>query len=165
MKTVCNVVFLCMAGLLAGCLAIQPVKWSKNAPMDMSKGAKVEVRASCQMPSPDVAYLQTDIQQQVNKVLTGGTDIPDAYKIDVTITKYDKGSAFARFMLIGLGQMYLCGTIEIKQGEPPVVIRAGGFQKNYCVGGIAGGMATMQKDVLPTVGQAIADALKDQQAK
>ena len=116
--------------------------------------------ASCEMPSADLTYLQTDIQQKLREVLSGNPDVPDAYRIDVTITRYDKGNAFARFMLIGLGQMYLYGTVEISQGEPPVVLWQGDFKKNYCLGGIAGGMATMQKSVLPNVGKAIANAIQ-----
>jgi hypothetical protein len=131
----------------------------------LDQRGKVAVEASCEMPSADITYLQGDIQQKVREVLSGNPDLPDTYKVEVTITKYDKGNAFARFMLIGLGQMYLYGTVEIKQGEPPVVIRAGEFKKNYCVGGMMGGMASMQKDVLPKVGQAIADAIKKQQTE
>lgn len=151
--------------LMTGCMATQPVTWHKAGEMDMTKGGKVAVTSSCVMPPADVAYLQSDIQQKVQAVLQGSRNAPDTYRIEVTITKYDKGSAFARFMLIGLGQMYLDGTVEIKQGDPPVVIRAGDFRKNFCVGGIAGGLATMQKSVLPQVGTAIADAIKKQQAK
>ena len=64
-------------------------------------------------------------------------------------------------MLIGLGQMYLYGNVEIKNGSPPVIIRSGSFKKNYCVGGLVGGLATMQKDMLPKVGLAIADAINN----
>lgn len=150
---------------LTGCMATQPITWNKTDEMDLAKGGKVAVDASCEMPPADLAFLQTDIQEKVKAVLSGNENGRDAYKIEVTITKYDKGNAFARFMLIGLGQMYLYGTVEITQGNPPVVIREGEFKKNYCVGGIAGGMATMQKDVLPKVGKAIADAIQTQQAK
>jgi len=129
--------------LFAGCMANQPVTWTKHGAVDLSKGGKVEVKAACEMPPTDLAYLQNDIQQQVDKVLTGKTDVPDAYKIDVRITTYDEGNAFARLMLIGLGQMYLYGTVDIKQGEPPVLIRTGDFNKNFCVGGLIGGTATM----------------------
>ena len=149
-----------MASLFTGCLATQPVTWTKTAPMDLSKGGKVSVTAACDIPASDMSYLQTNIQTKVRDVLAGNPDLPDAYKIEVSITKYDQGNAFARFMLIGLGQMYLDGTVEIKQGEPPVVVRQGDFKKNYCVGGIIGGSATMQQTVLPKVGQAIADAIK-----
>ena len=165
MSMVRSIGVLCAASILTGCMATQPVKWTKTAPMDLAKGCKVMVNASCEMPLTDLTFLQTDIQQKVRDVLSGNPDLPDAYKVEVSITKYDKGNAFARFMLIGLGQMYLYGTVEVKQGEPPVVIRQGEFQKNYCVGGIAGGMANMQRDVLPKVGNAIADAIKSQQAE
>jgi hypothetical protein len=163
MKFIQSIGLMVLACIFAGCAATQPVKWTTCAPMDLTKGGKVAVTAGCEMPPADMAYLQGDIQQKVREVLSGDPDLPDAYKVEVTITKYDKGNAFARFMLIGLGQMYLYGTVEIQQGEPPVVIREGEFKKNYCVGGIMGGSATMQKDVLPKVGKAIADAIKKQQ--
>lgn len=121
--------------------------------------------ATCKMPRADISYLQTDIQDQVESILCGSATAPDAYNIKVTITKYDKGNAFARFMLIGLGQMYLDGTVEVLQGEPPIVIRKGEFKKNYCLGGFAGGMATMQNNVLPEVGKSLSEAIKPQQAK
>jgi len=151
--------------ILTGCMATQPVTWNKSGDMDLTKGGKVAVEASCEIPPADLAYLQTDIQEKVKAVLTGNDNTRDAYKVEVTITKYDKGNAFARFMLIGLGQMYLYGTVEITQGNPPVVIREGEFKKNYCVGGLVGGTASMQKDVLPKVGKAIADAITMEQAK
>ena len=151
--------------MLTGCMATQPVTWNKAEEMNLAKGGKVAVEASCEMPPTDLAFLQTDIQEKVKSVLAGNENARDAYKIEVAITKYDKGNAFARFMLIGLGQMYLYGTVEITQGNPPVVIRAGDFKKNYCVGGLVGGTASMQKDVLPKVGKAIADAIAAQQAK
>jgi len=152
---------LCIATMFVGCMANQPVKWNKSGALDVAKGGKVVVKAECEMPSLDVNYLQSDIQDRVSRVLTGDANGADAYCVRVTITRYDEGSAFARFMLIGLGQMYLDGVVEVTQGNPPVVVRDGGFNKNYCVGGMIGGMATMQKDVLPKVGKAIGAALQD----
>jgi len=133
--------------------------------MDLSKGVNVTVKASCEMPNSALAYLQKDIQQKVREVLSGDPDLLDAYNVEVTITKYDEGSAIARFILIGLGQMHLHGTVVIKQGEHPVVVRQGEFKKRYAVGGIIGGSATMKEDVLPKVGKAIAEAIKKQQAE
>jgi hypothetical protein len=164
-KYIQRIGLIVVASFFVGCTATQPVKWNLCAPIDLKKGVKVLVEASCKMPSADISYLQGDIQQKVRKVLAGNPELSDAYKIKVTITRYDKGNAFARFMLIGLGQMYLYGTIEVKQGNPPVVIRSGKFKKNYCIGGISGGIARMEKDVLPKVGKAIADAVKQQQKK
>jgi len=86
---------------------------------------------------------------------------PSEYTLKVVIDKYDEGNAFARFMLIGLGQMHLNGTVELLVGEPPEVIKSGSFEKNYVVGGIAGGMATMHEDVVSKLGDAIVEALNN----
>ncbi len=145
--------------IITGC-ATQPMVWQKAGALDMSKGCNVKVSASCKMPQRDIEYLQSDIQREASAVLQGSKDIPDAYNMTVNITKYDKGNAFARFMLIGLGQMYLDGDIEIQQGNPPDLVRQGQFKKNYCVGGIVGGLATMEKDMLPKVSESVSDALR-----
>ena len=89
----------------------------------------------------------------------------DTYNINVTITRYDEGDAFARFMLIGLGQMYLYGTVEITEGNSSISILMGEFRKNYCAGGLIGATATMESNVLPKVGDAIADAIIEQQSR
>ena len=151
---------LCIVILFTGCTATQPVVWRTAGDMDLTKGGKVSVTAACEVAPHHIDYLQNDIQQKVKTVLTGSEVDPDAYSLEVKITRYDEGSAFDRFMLIGLGQMYLYGTVQVTHGEPPAVVREGDFKKNYCVGGIVGGMATMEKDVLPTVGGAIVNAIK-----
>jgi len=165
MKCIQGLVLLAAVVMVTGC-ATQPVEWKPGAgPIDSGKGAQVTVSAKCEMPNADLDFLQDDITKRVRDVLRGNNTAPDAYQVVVAITRYDKGNAFARFMLIGLGQMYLYGTVEVKQGDPPVVIRSGEFKKNYCVGGLAGGMATMQKTMLPKVGEAIAEGLQNPPAK
>lgn len=147
--------------MLSGC-AGQPVVWNKAGGLDLTKGGKVSVKAapSCSVPPESLVVLQGDIQSNVSSVFTGDREAQDAYSVEVTITEYDEGNAFARFMLIGLGQMYLYGDVVIMQGLPPVVVREGGFKKNFCAGGLIGAAATMQKDVLPKVGKSIAEAIK-----
>lgn len=152
---------MCMGGLFTGCMATQPVTWNKSGPLDRSKGARVVVAAACHVPPSDLAFLQSDVQRQVSSVLPGTGDTPDAYTVNLNITRYDAGNAFARFMLIGLGQMYLDGTVQVTGGDTSAVVREGAFRKNYCVGGMVGGMATMQKDVLPKVGPTVAAALRE----
>ena len=39
------------------------------------------------------------------------------YNIDVTTTRYDKGTAFARAMLIGLGQIHIDATVRLFTAE------------------------------------------------
>ena len=154
-----SVLFLC-AILFSGC-AGQPVVWSKLDPLDYKKYGKVNVKTSCFVPPLSLSYLQVDIQRNVDTVFMGKPDDSDSYNIEVNITYYDPGDAFLRLMLIGLGQMYLDGTVEVKQGQPEEVVREGEFKKNFCAGGLIGGLATMDKDVLPKVGISISEALRE----
>lgn len=130
--------------------------------MELKKGGLVQVEAQCDVPEHELVYLRQNIQNKVDAVLEGSKAAGDAYTIKVVITKYDEGNAFARFMLIGLGQMYFHAEIEVTAGRPPATIRSGSMEKQYCVGGLIGGSATMHDDILEKVGQAIADAIKEQ---
>jgi len=153
-------VILCV---FTGCVGQQAVKWNTlNANIDTTQHAVVTIKTTCEVPPDSVSYLQADIQKQVDKVLTGSPKSPNPYNIEVTITRYDEGNAFARSMLIGMGQMYLDGTVDVKFGTPPNCVRQGEFKKNFCVGGMIGGAATMQGSMLSRVGKDVADALKEQ---
>jgi hypothetical protein len=69
------------------------------------------------MISPgELEYMRHDITGRVRQVLRGELNAADAYTVDVEITRYDEGSKFAHFMLIGLGQMYVFGTVEAPGG-------------------------------------------------
>ena len=153
--------YVLCAVMFVGCAANQSVEWTKAKPLDYDRGAKVCVTAACIMPNSEIAYLETDIQENVDKVLTGNSHDASPYRITIEVTRYDEGNSFGRFMLIGLGQMYLYGTVKVEEGEPPVVVRQGSFKKNYCVGGLIGGFASMQNNVLPKVGPDIAEALQE----
>ena len=145
--------------LTTGCLfANQPVEWTQSGSLDYSAGAKVSVEAQAMISPEELEYMRNDIAGRVSQVLKGDESGPDAYMVNVRITRYEEGSKFARFMLIGLGQMYLFGTVEVTQGYPPTVVRSGNFRKQYRVGGLIGGMASM-RDITSKLGMAIAQGL------
>jgi hypothetical protein len=154
----------CVA-VLTGCSSAVTWKENGNGNIDLTKGGKVAVTSSCAMPAFEQDFLKKQAQENINKVLTGNADAPDAYQINIAINKYDPGNAFARSMLIGLGQMHLYGKIEILEGNPATVVCSGDIKKDYCVGGIAGGCATMQKDVITPVGKDIANAIGKKKVK
>jgi len=148
-----------LALLTTGCLfADQPVVWARSGPLDDSAGAKVSVESRTMISPGELEYMRHDITGRVRQVLRGEVDAADAYTVDVEITRYDEGSKFARFMLIGLGQMYVFGTVEVTRGDPPVVVRTGDFRKQYRVGGIMGAIAG-PRDITSKVGEAIAEGL------
>ena len=115
---------------------------------------------SVDVPEHELEFMKNDIKSKISDSEFWSAN-PSEYTLKVVIDKYDEGNAFARFMLIGLGQMHLNGTVELLVGEPPEVIKSGSFEKNYVVGGIAGGMATMHEDVVSKLGDAIVEALNN----
>lgn len=147
--------------MTTGCLfGNQPVRWTQSGTLDYSAGAKVSVEAQASVDPGELEYMRHDISARVRQVLTGREVSPDAYMVKVVITRYDEGDKFARYMLIGLGQMYLFGTVEVTQGHPPVVVRSGDFRKQYRVGGLFGGMAG-PRDITSKLGKAIAEGLME----
>jgi hypothetical protein len=163
-----RILFGLMAVSLAACVigcatGGQPLNWDKADVLDFSKSIKVEIKADVKIPENEIAFIKSDIEQKLLKLFPENKNLKDFYKITVTITRYEEGSAFARFMLIGFGQMYLDGTVDVLKGDTSVVIRNGNFKKNYCLGGIAGGMATIHDDMNAKVAESIAEALKSNQ--
>src|SRR5262249_45206548 len=66
------------------------------------------------------------------------------YAIEVTLTKYEKGSAFARAMLAGLGQIHINGVVKVY--TLPEHQKAGEFliNKTFAWGGIYGASTTIE---------------------
>jgi hypothetical protein len=155
-----KLIYLLVFLFLGGCsFGNQPLIWTKTAELNFDKGIIVEIEAKAAVPKQELNFMLSDIRNKVTEVLKGEMASVDAYTMKVTITKYDEGSSCARFMLAGLGQMYLFGTVEVLQGNPPRIIREGKFEKNYSVGGMIGYSATMRTELTSKVGKAIAEAL------
>jgi hypothetical protein len=158
---------IALAGVFAfiiGCATgNQPLNWTKADAIDFSKQIKVEINTTVPVPEAEVAFIKGDIETKLKTLFTAAEGRKDYYQVKITITRYEEGNAFARFILIGLGQMYLDGTVDVMQGDSAVVVRNGNFNKNFCVGGVAGGMATMHNDMNSKVAESIADAFKTSQ--
>jgi hypothetical protein len=145
--------------LAVGCAtADQPVVWSKAQNLNLANGYRLDLKTHAPVPDAELSFMRQNIEQELNKVFRNRQS-PDQYWIRVTITRYEEGNAFARFMLAGLGQMHLEGDVHVLAGDPPTYVRVGTFKKNYSMGGVIGGMADMKDDVVAKVGKAIADGL------
>ncbi len=68
--------------------------------------------------------------------------ISGTLKLNVEITSYDKGSAFARFMLMGLGQIHLDAIVEVF--DESNLIGKYMVNKTFAGGGIHGGITTIE---------------------
>ncbi len=144
-----------------GCaMGNQPVVWQVANPVDFQRGVQVEVASSVPVGPGELSILRQNVVAALSSVFRSAPGGPDDYHVRVTITRYDEGSATARFFLAGLGQMYLDGSVQVYGGDPPAIVRQGVFNKNYAVGGFMGASATMNDDMVSKVGKAIADGLR-----
>lgn len=83
------------------------------------------------------------------------TGEPRDLEIEINITRYDKGNAFARAMLAGLGSMHLHGTVRLIELPERVEVSVFEMQKTFAWGGIYGASTSME-DIEYTFCEAIA---------
>ena len=81
----------------------------------------------------------------VNKAQPG----PKTLEATVTLTNYDEGSAFARAMLAGLGQIHVDGTVSLTNSETKAVLATYEAQKTFSWGGIYGAATSSKISSLP----------------
>lgn len=83
---------------------------------------------------------------------------PRQYDVDVTVTRYEKGNAFARAMLAGLGQIHLDALIKIFEKSSHTLLSEFSMDKTFAWGGIYGGTTSME-DIEGTFAEGIAMAM------
>jgi hypothetical protein len=79
------------------------------------------------------------------KVKNPAAPSPRAMQVALHITKYEKGNAFARAMLAGLGQIHLEGTISVYQMPDHVLLEDFDLQKTFAWGGIYGASTSIEQ--------------------
>lgn len=109
------------------------------------------------MQGLDVQRLSEIIKNKVDqkKVSNPSSVQPRNFDLDVTITRYEKGSAFARAMLAGLGQIHIEGRILLKDASTGTVCCEFLEDKTFAWGGLYGG-TTRIEDVEEGFAEAIA---------
>ncbi len=153
--------------LFVGCAtsAPKPEFTQEIAPESQIKAvdeAKVIVEASpgCSVVENDKTRIAQRIQEKLaaKKVLNNSGGETKEYEVCVTLTRYEKGNAFARAMLAGLGQIHIDGNVSLF--ELPERKKAGEFtiKKTFAWGGIYGGSTSIE-DVELGFADGIASAL------
>jgi len=129
-------------------------------------GVKVNVSAG-----PDVTMLDYEktrlaeiIAQKVNnrKMLNKDEAHKKSFEIDVVLTRFEKGNAFARAMLAGLGQIHLDGEVKLLLVPDQTPVGAFTVSKTFAWGGIYGS-STRIEDIEPTFADSVAAAVTGQQ--
>jgi uncharacterized protein DUF4410 len=92
-------------------------------------------------------------------VVAGSPDQLPTTKIKIIFTQYDKGSAVARFLLAGLGQIHIDADVIFIDGGTGTQLAKYQVQKQFAFGGIYGG-ATSVEDVEVGFAKSVAEILK-----
>lgn len=83
---------------------------------------------------------------------------PSTLRAAVTITRYEKGNAFARFMLMGLGQIHIDGNVVLRDATTEDALGRYEVTKTFAWGGIYGAVTRID-DVEEGFAEAVAGVL------
>jgi hypothetical protein len=163
--------------IASGCATTKGSYHLVNPPNDYLKIAKlgdlvVEVNCNNDIPlSPyDKDRIMNLIVQNIRKEYpqrfkTISPTIPGAGTLyaAVMIKRYDEGSAFARFMLAGLGQMHIDADVALANGETKEPIAKYEVSKTFAWGGAYGG-STGIRDIEDGFAKAVAACISERKA-
>jgi hypothetical protein len=124
-----------------------------------SDTVQTEVSAAPNVPITqyEKTRLADQITGQIRSRAAQSARASRSYQIAVQVTRYDKGNAFARSMLAGLGQMHIDGTVSIL-APPGNKIGEFTINKTFSWGGIYGASTTI-KSIEAEFAKAVADAV------
>jgi hypothetical protein len=88
---------------------------------------------------------------------------PHTYQVLVHVSRYEKGNAFARFMLAGMGQIHVDGTIFLYQMPEHTLAEQFDLQKTFAWGGIYGASVSVET-IEDTFADGVAQAVTGQTA-
>ncbi len=71
-------------------------------------------------------------------------NIPHSLHASLDFVRYDKGNAFARAMLIGLGQIHIDATLELRDNDTQEVLGKFEIKKTFAWGGLYGGFTGIE---------------------
>jgi hypothetical protein len=83
--------------------------------------------------------------------------------VKIVFTQYDDGNAFARFMLMGLGQIHIDGTVTFSDAASGQQIARYNVSKDFAFGGLYGGVTRIE-DVEKGFARSVAAILDTQQS-
>jgi hypothetical protein len=140
-------------------VAVQPLARNASAPLRLSD-ISADAAPDVQVGEGDLGLItqkvRSYIQAQSPAVMADAG--ASAYVMKIHVTRFERGNAFARAMLAGLGQIHIEGTIDLVDASGKMV---GEYKvsKDFSLGGIAGGTTTVD-DVEDGFAKSIAEIVK-----
>ena len=106
------------------------------------------------------------IQQKIDarKSTNVAVGAANSYSVELYLTRYQKGNAFARAMLVGLGQIHIDGKVDVYQMPAHTLVGEFDLKKTFAWGGIYGGVTSME-DIETTFADGVAATVTGQEEK
>ena len=156
-----------IAMLLSGCAGTAPKATFVNAPsktsiVDANDTIKVSITMATGVEILDQekqrlsVLVAQKVQERKMRNATGGD--PESYDVEVELTRYEKGNAFARAMLAGLGQIHIDAKVRLMRADKHEKVSDFELKKTFAWGGIYGAVTGIE-DVEPAFAEGIAAAL------
>lgn len=156
---------------LAGCAGAPPKatfshEIASNARVAANDQAEVRVNAAdgVKILPWESQRLSEKIKAKIESRKTanaGDASKPCNYEIDLHLTRYEKGNAFARAMLAGLGQIHIEGTVSVYRMPERTLVGEFRLTKTFAWGGIYGA-ATSMEDIESTFADGVAASVTAQ---
>jgi len=150
MKAVPILCVATLAVMLAGCAgsvsaptAIQPLSTEQKAALHLSN-VSADAASGVAMSDGDFGIICQKVRAYIQ------TQSPNAFSsqansglvMKIHFTRFDRGNAFARAMLIGLGQIVIEATVTLEDGSGATVAQYK-VAKDFAIGGVIGATTTV----------------------
>lgn len=164
-----SIIVVAGAGLLlTGCASTSPNNAKFSQELSKEKYLDANDAATVKVKSNDGVIITTDekermalvITNKVNeqKILNVDSEDKREFEMEVLITRYEKGNAFARAMLAGLGQIHIDAKVSLFLMPEREQIANFNIDKTFAWGGIYGGFTSIE-DVEEGFATGVAEAV------
>lgn len=152
---------------ISGCVSTPPEATFVQTPapetrIDKNDTVRVEVTSdsSVNLIRSEADRLKERILQKIEIEKANGTEtgVSKSYLVEVLIEEYERGNAFARFMLAGLGKIRIRGHATVYELPQRKKTAEFDLAKSFAWGGIYGA-STRIEDVEPAFAEGIAKAV------
>lgn len=163
MKLLQSSAFAIAALALAGCAgsvsaptAIQPLSMDQKANLHIAD-VTADAATGVDMSDADFAVICQKVKGYVQSEAPS-VMADSGYKMKVHFTRFDRGNAFARAMLAGLGQIRIEATVDLVDTSGASVAQYN-VSKDFALGGMVGG-STSVEDVEDGFAKSVAEIVK-----
>ena len=121
---------------------------------------RVDARSGVLVTDYDKQRLSQLIKQKIDMQKASSTvsGAERDYELDVVLARYEKGNAFARAMLAGLGQIHIDAHVVMLVMPKREKLSEFDVKKTFAWGGVYGGITSIE-DVEPAFAEGVANAV------